>query len=365
MATTGLAHGRLQHQLGTTSLLGPRIGGSPQARGRQARLSAATRRTNRRVAGRGQLVVSAAAGGFGGGNGGAGVNIPNLVSALLTTLGIPHTINGVRKFLGGGGGGGGGGNAFNQVRRLIDYFFSGEFEFLPIPCVPCLTACSQGGKQVNIERVVAAVENLVRGMDRVCRHTQKKSLIEVLYDRLTKLINGKLKSKKIAVLQHTGIRPVFGLGKLIQYDVTRGLRVKVLDWVFTEYVDYYLGGTRYYNLQKLNAELFSKYRPQVIAFLQGTEGDLAPVMGFLVRHLIEFNKVNMRYPHVGCALCQNAAFSCEKRMGLAQSAVAKKAAGAVLKRMPRLPGGSGRPITGVKIVRTAPQGARRLVARTR
>lgn len=315
-----------------------------------------------------QLRVQAGLGGGGGGRGfgnGAGVNIPNLVSAVLTALGIPHTIQGVRKFLGGGGGGG----AFDQVKRLIDYYFSGEFSFLPLPCVPCTAACSKGGKRIDPNRVVAAMENLVRGMDAVCRYTQKKSLLEYLYGYLTVLINSKLTSKQVPVLKMTGIRPIFGLGQLIQYDITRGVRIKILDWVFREYVDYYIEpvrkflpwkGNRPYNLNRVNAELFSRFRPQVIAFLTGRDGDLAPVVGFLTRHLLEFNQADLRYPSVPCALCSNAAFSCEAKLGKAQTAVAK----AVIKRVPRvkLRGVVPRPGARVKVVRNpAQRAARQLV----
>lgn len=288
-------------------------------------------------------------GGTGFGTGGAGPNIVNLVSALLTALGVPHTIQGVRKFLGGVGGGGG----FHQVRRLIDYFFAGEFSFLPLPCVPCEVACRGAGPKVNVDLVVRAMENLVRGMDRVCQATQNKTLLEFLYGYLTALINSKV--QKVPILKTTGIRPVFKLGALLRFNATRTMRVKVLDWVFTNYVDYYLGGRRVYNLQKVNTELFSTFRPQVLAFLQGRDGDLAPVVGFLTRHLIEFNKVNLRYPSVGCVLCTNAAFSCEAKLGKAKTAVTR----AVLKRVPRLRRVTlpRRGATRVKLMRVARQPA--------
>lgn len=352
-AAAALVAGRVGRPLGA-----PRIGGGGGGG------FAASKRTSVRPAGGGRMqVVAAAAGGGGGGfgNGGAGPNIPNLVSALLTALGVPHTIQGVRKFLGGGGGGNGGG--FDAVRRLIDYFFRGEFDFLPLPCVPCDVACRGPGQKVNVDRVVGAMENLVRGMDAVCRATQKKTLIEFLYEYLTVLINSKIKNKQVPILKTTGIRRVFKVGKLLQYDVTRGVRVKILDWVFANYVDYYLGGKRLYNLKKVNAALFSQFRPQVIAFLQGTAGDLAPVVGFLTRHLIEYNKLNLRYPSVGCMLCNNAAFSCEAKLGRAKVAVAK----AALKRvpLPRIRGAAKPPglaMKRVKVLRAArQQGVRRMM----
>jgi hypothetical protein len=273
----------------------PRRTGSTASRGRSARLTvAAGPRANN-----GSSVVMA-------------------LSALLTALGIPNKPSSLRRFLGGGDGTGDGGRGNAGIaKRLIEYYFWGMFQPPMLPCVSCTDTCSRRVTvKIDIARVVAATERLVRAMDAALRAYTKLSLMEHVYRYLTDLIDHKLVSRRVPVLRHTGIRPIFRLGSMLQYNVTRGIRMKVLEWVFENYVDYYLPSGIKYNLSQLNAKFFSDFRPQVLAFLKGTDADLAPVVGFLVFHLVKVNqvKLNLNAPNLGCVLCENLPFSCNYKL---------------------------------------------------
>ena len=204
------------------------------------------------------------------GNGGNAGNLVAAVSALLTALGIPNSQAAIRSFLKRGLDGGGGGDAGDLAARLIDYYFWPLHEFLPLPCVPCDAACAAKRVIVDVDRVARAAEALTRAIDAALRRYRGTSLLQYLHGYLVRLIDAKLASKRVPVLRLTGIAPVLGLGPLLQYDVTRGARLKILEWVFAEYVEYYLPRVKF-NVRRLNAELFSKYRPQIIAFLRGRD----------------------------------------------------------------------------------------------
>lgn len=230
------------------------------------------------------------------------------LSALLTSLGIPNTISALRTSLGGGGNAG-------IAARLVEYFFWGTVEPPVVPCVSCTKACRRPhAVRVEMDRVVAATEALVRAMDAALRRHKNVSLVQYIHGYITGLINRELKQQRVPVLHHIGIRPIFRLGTLMRFKAMRGIRMKVMAWVLSTYVDTYLPPAVKYNLGQINAKVFAEYRPQMMAFLTGRDEDLAPVAGFMVRHLLHVNKVKLGVdvPSVGCVLCKNAPFSCKR-----------------------------------------------------
>jgi hypothetical protein len=239
-----------------------------------------------------------------------GSEVLSALSALLSTLGVSSTPAALGRALrawGGGGGGGGGGwggggggwDAGDHAARLVDILTSdGQRRCLASCAVPC-----SGRARVDPAAAGAAAERLARAMDAALRRYKSTTLLRYLHTRLTALVNAKLVTRRVPVLRATGIRPVLGLGTLLKYDVTRGVRLRVLQYVFQTYVDWYLPGVKY-DLRAIDAELFARYRPQVVAFLRGRDGDLAPIAGMLVRHAVEVNG-----PDPACALCRRA-FSC-------------------------------------------------------
>lgn len=259
-----------------------------------------------------------------GGDRGAAA-IASAVSSLLASLGVPHTPATVRAFLGGGGGGGGsggwgggGGGGDDFARRVIDAFASPG----SVPCVTCDAACLSRAR-VNHEAVVRAVEHLVRVVDATMRTHAHTSLVQYLHARLVGAVDPRLRARGVPVLGAMGLGPLLSLGALAQYDVTRGVRLQVLGWVFTTYVDYYLQGRVKYDLKNLNAALFGKYRAQTVAFLRGRDADLAPVAGFLARHLLEKNVA--AGVGLGCAVCRRAPIACSAtRRSRVPAAVARR-----------------------------------------
>jgi len=170
---------------------------------------------------------------------------------------------------------------------------------------------------VNIDpgKVARAAEHLVRTMDAAMRKFKNTSLVKFIYDWVTNELNVKMHARGIPLR----IRPTLRFGVLLQYDVTKGVRLKVLEYISSEYVDYYLGvyapGVSVkYNIHNVNAVLFTKYRPQMVAFLQGQTSDIAPFMGWLAGYLVEANNLTtLHAEHPACTLCRKIPTSCHKQ----------------------------------------------------
>jgi len=275
-----------------------------------------TRRTARPSRAIRKITAAVAGGGStSGASGNSGVSaVIAAFSAFLTSLGIPHNVADLKFTLLRGRGGSGGGDGGDVASRLVDYFMSPASDAL-LPCVSCAKACRKDIKRFIIDAAVAAraAEALVRAIDTALKRYKNTTLLRYLYTRLTELVNNKLKSRKVFLLGSIGIKPVLAAGPLLQYDVTRGVRVRVLEWVFETYVDYYLPATVRYNLRHINSEMFKRFRPQVVAFLRGNDGDLAPVAGMLVRHLVEMNPQAVTTKTAGCILCSQAPFACHSQ----------------------------------------------------
>lgn len=216
----------------------------------------------------------------------------------------------------GGGGGGNGGSGNNgrwtdadYARVLIDIFFGAS-------CLSCKLPCSLKKVviTVNSGKVGKAMEYLVTAMDAALRKYKRTSLMQETYNYLTNRIDGKLKQRGIPLR----IRPTLKLGRLLQYDATRGIRLKVLEYVASEYIDYYLGyylpkTTIKYNIADINAEIFSRFRPQALAFLSGRDSDLAPLMGWLTKYLVDKNMPYFKAVHPACLLCKQIPKVCKKK----------------------------------------------------
>ena len=215
---------------------------------------------------------------------------------------------------GGGGGGGfgndhrnwGGGDDGDIAERIIDSFFGNV-------CVPCKQIC--GGKmtiQVDIPRVMHAITGLVHAMDAALRKYKNTSLSRYLYTYLTNLINAKLVKKKIP-LRHVGIKPIFALAPLLKYDITKGVRIKVLEYVFTECVHYYVPSVKY-NVKSINSEIFQNFKPQIMDFLRGGDGDLGPLSAAMIKYVLEKNNLtSFRTDNPACMLCKKMPKSCDAK----------------------------------------------------
>lgn len=241
-------------------------------------------------------------------------------ATLLSSLGIPLDATDLRLMFGGSGGknddggGGGGGNWWDGLNdgdlaeRLVKYFF-GE------GCVSCKMPCNMRlSVRIDVPTVIKATEHLVRVLDNALRKYKNTSLLKFSYEYITARADSKLRARKIPLR----LRPVLRLGTLIQYDVTRGVRLKVLDYVFRYYVDYYLDyylpikGIKY-DLKTLNVVLMDRFRPQVIAFLTGKDADIAPLVGWLTGYVLTNNDLTtIEAKHPACKLCKAIPSSCAK-----------------------------------------------------
>jgi hypothetical protein len=239
-------------------------------------------------------------------------NVLAKLSQFLDAMGLPHNRDAVRSALTGGGNGGTGGGG-DLVRRLLDYFSAGEFRRTTLPCVPCTAACREK-IEVTDDHVVRKLVGFVRALDGYVRLAKNTTLVRLMHDYVV----ARVASRKLPVLKHTGLEPFLWAGQvLVRYDqVMSPVRYRVLQWVFANYVDYYIPDALKpyvkYNLKQLNRELMTAFKPQVIAFLTGKDEDIAPVVGLLLRHLIRINRLHFQVTSdkLGCIVCKTMPFSC-------------------------------------------------------
>lgn len=194
--------------------------------------------------------------------------------------------------------------------QLIKYFFA-PMLLGPTPCVSCAGVCTtvSGASVVKMDAAEAgaATAALVRAADAYVRRRTGNSLLKEVHRFVTATADPLLAAQKVPVLRHTGLARVLGAGALLRFDAARPVRVRVMEYVLRTYVDYYVPALRY-NVRALNAELFGRLRPQVVAFMRGRDGDLAPLAAFLVTHLVQANPG----PNPACALCTRLPFRCTK-----------------------------------------------------
>lgn len=205
----------------------------------------------------------------------------------------------------GGAGSGNSGNGSGFVDRLIDVFFGAE-------CAPCKRLCTQKmTHRIDMPTVVRATEVLIRAMDATLRRTKKHSLSTHLYDYITRRLNAKLARRglPVPVAAH-----IFRLAPgFLRYDVTRGVRLKVLDYLLANYVTYYVPQVSYATAN-VNALLTStRLRPYLETFLRGRESDLAPLAGALMRYALEANGLtSFQTATPACILCKKLPLQCNR-----------------------------------------------------
>lgn len=226
-------------------------------------------------------------------------NVPQALEALITALGGGH---------GGKGGNNGGGhhnnnNNENFIERLIDIVTGGS-------CASCSRVCSKTMTHpVDMKLVVRATEALVRAMDVTMRRTKKTSLVRYLYEYVTTKLDSKLKRAGVPIPS----KRLLGFGTLLKYDVTRGVRLKVLDYVLDNYVRYYVPHITY-STSNVEALVFRNFKPEVLAFLRGTDADLGPLAGRLMKYALEANDLTaIRTGTPACFLCTRIPVSCTQR----------------------------------------------------
>ena len=251
-------------------------------------------RVSPRAAARVASAVAGAPFGFGGGAGAvpvvgalAPIAANASVRAALATL--IRALGGGGGVGGGGGGGGGGGNDGRFAERLIDRFFGAS-------CGSCDEMCAfPMTHRLDMPAVMRATEHVIQTIDAALRKHRGTSLAQYLYTYIGRVMNRKsLPMRGSAIM---------ALGGLVQYDVTRGIRLRVLEYIFTNYVEYYLPGARY-NLKNVNTQIFAQFRPLIVSFLRGRDADLSRLGAYMMKYMLEANNLTSfqtRTP--ACAIC--------------------------------------------------------------
>lgn len=198
------------------------------------------------------------------------------------------------------GGGGGGTVVSSKVVRNFDGD-SAKFAtyiidaFLNRTCRhTCKQTCQSTTFRVQPELIEHAGINFVRALDRVVRAEHNMSLSTFLYTQLTGVMHRYRVPRPELLLRSS---------QLIQYDVTRGIRLKVLEYVLSEYVYYYLpDGVHFGQVADINASIFKPFRREIISFLKGHDADLAPVIGSALKFISKRYDIHLVSPL--CHLCK-------------------------------------------------------------
>lgn len=261
---------------------------SPRQTGRTGRVG----RT--RVSPRAAARVAAAAGfGFGG----MSTPIVGSLAPIAANASVRAAFATLLRSLGGGpgsggwdgGGGGGGGDDGRFAERLIDRFFGAS-------CGSCDEMCAfPMTHRLDMPSVMRATEHVIQTIDAALGKYRGMSLAQYLYSYIGRVINRKrLPMRGSAVM---------ALGGFVQYDVTRGIRLRVLEYIFTNYVDYYLPGARY-NLKNVNTQIFTQFRPLIVAFLRGRDADLSRLGAYMMKYMLESNNLtSLQTRTPACAIC--------------------------------------------------------------
>lgn len=247
-------------------------------------------------------------------------------SGFVFALGFANAARGLREFFNTYDGAGGGGNVGNLAAAMAEYLFFPLEGSLAFSCLPCVQACKVALSRVKVRANAARLADLamrtVRLMDGALKKHRNVSLMEFLHRRLVDLANAKLAKQKWPV-GWLRLRWLLPASVVAQYNLMHKPRMLVLEWVMAEYLDYYVPHLQdKYDVATIERALFSQYRSQALAFLRGTDEDLAPVVGFLVRHLVSYNEVQLtaQVPTFACAMCSAKVMSCSQKTATAAAA---------------------------------------------
>lgn len=248
------------------------------------------------------------------------------VSAFASALGFYSTSKGVLDFFGSGLFGGGG--AGELAKALAEFLFFPDRHAFAFSCVPCVKACEMGMRQITIapdpEVLGALGEHVVRLVDRVLRATHKTSLVQFLHTSLVSYVNTHQLSRQRGPAGYLRLRWLLPLSsRAVGPKRLRALRLAVLRYVMAQYVEWYVPQLRgAYDLELLERKLSTTYRAQTNAFLRNRDEDLAPVVGFLVRHLVQHNRarIGASAPTLACLLCETKALNCVEKTAVAAAA---------------------------------------------
>ena len=208
--------------------------------------------------------------------------------------------------LGGTSGGNGGGNGGNMSMKLSREFDGDQNKFATYvidafinrTCrFTCTKVCRTMRFRVNPDLVERAGINFVRALDQTIRAEYGMSLSSFLYTQLTGIMHRYRVPQPELLLQSS---------RLIQYDVTRGVRLRVLEYVLTQYVYYYLPDTiSFGSVANINSYVFKPFRKEVITFLQGKQADLGPIFGACLKLISKRYAIDMVSPlcHICKKLC--------------------------------------------------------------
>lgn len=275
-------------------------------------------------------------------------------SAFMSALGFANVTRGMVDFFNSHGGVGGG-NAGDLAAAMAEYLFFPAEGSLAFSCLPCVQACKVALSHVKVRANATQLADLamrtVRLMDAALKRHRGVSLMTFLHRRLVALANGKLAKQKWPV-GWLRLRWLLPAAVVTRYGPLRKPRTLLLEWIMAEYVDYYVPQVRgRYDVATIERSLFSRYRPQLLAFLRGTDADLAPVVGFLVRHMVAYNKVHLdaQFPTFACAICSAKVMSCSQKTAAAAAAALATTAASGLNNARRARWGGRRAAARVRV----------------
>lgn len=198
------------------------------------------------------------------------------------------------------GRGGGGGSDVSRVHVEDDDNFYREIvdKFIHRRCTSCADPCKKPAYyKLDIRAVSLATKHFVRQLDDAFRRHLNITLSQYLFTQLTGYIN----SAEVLPIQS---RTVLWLSRYVQYDVTKGVRTKVIEFLLNRYAEYlpFSIGTA----SNLNTHIFRPLKADVIAFLTGQDADIASfagtAVGYILRTNPHFTDIQVKTPY--CMLCE-------------------------------------------------------------
>lgn len=233
-----------------------------------------------------------------------------LATVFMASMGFGNISGSIIGFFNSGAFGGGG--AGNLAGAMATYAMNAPDGGWHVRgCAPCVRACDFRVKP-DPAGLIAAAEALVRGIDHYMRtvgvNGKKMTLVRYLNNLLVGYVD-KRKMPRFLKLRYIlkAAAPV-AVGPLRGSKLINEARVLALTYVWdvyiNRYMDKYVPGLRNaHNITVLQQEIIDQHPAVLRAFLNGTDEDLAPIAGLVMRHMIHrFN--GLPVPTVACMMCK-------------------------------------------------------------
>lgn len=256
-------------------------------------------------------------------------------SAFLKALGFSAAPQAIKAYFGAvGGGAGGGAGAGKLAQAMAEYaFFPSRFP--GVACSQCMS-CTFGRVmgalkplQVPINKAVTAFERAVRLVDAAMYAAMGVSLSEWLQALIVQKGNASL-AKQESFLKYVRLRWGLPVGAAVASmfpRATKSVRLYLLRWLLNTFVDEKYPLAQFlpprirarddkvtHNFRVVEAALFGPYKHTTALFLRGAPVDLAPVLGYLVRHVLELNVFYLKHnaPFLACNMCASRTMGCKR-----------------------------------------------------